>query len=238
MNDITIVRAINTCNAVPSQWDSWDSEGRYWYLRYRFGHGTAEHFEEGPTWYEKQQPGDPIPRAKESHEFLYGSSLDGSIDLEGFCHQIGFKLVLGGWASPEDPREPSDQGLTITGRSSLDEMDEDKPRRRKNRGLALILSALIPGLGSAYAGSYATAARSFVLYAVSLSAALRTGDGFAIFLFAFLWFDSLFQTDEDMFYYTNGYRDVRSYVRGFTQGSLGRTVIDMYERNKGNRWSQ
>lgn len=249
MADITIVRAINTCNAVPSQWDAWDSDNRYWYLRYRFGHGSAEHFPEGPTWYEKQQPGDPIPIPKERHYFLYGDELDGCINLEEFCHQIGFKLVLGGWAPPvsgslhdsEWSEDPVDHGLTITGHSSLDEMwgdlDEDKPdhhkRPKKNRGLALFLSALVPGLGSLYARSYATAFRSFCLCSIALAASIETGNFWSDFLTFFLWIHSVNQADEDMFYYTNGYRDTPSYVRGFARGATGRLVIDTYERTKG-----
>lgn len=38
--DITIVRAIETCSAVPNQWDCWDKDGNYWYLKYRSGRGT------------------------------------------------------------------------------------------------------------------------------------------------------------------------------------------------------
>ena len=39
---ITIIRAVQTCGACPSQWDAWDAKGQEYYLRYRFGHGTLQ----------------------------------------------------------------------------------------------------------------------------------------------------------------------------------------------------
>jgi len=39
---VVIVRAVQTCEACPSQWDTWDDSGQFWYLRYRFARGTAE----------------------------------------------------------------------------------------------------------------------------------------------------------------------------------------------------
>jgi hypothetical protein len=39
MSEVILVRAVQTCPAAPSQWDAWDLDGRYWYLRYRSGHG-------------------------------------------------------------------------------------------------------------------------------------------------------------------------------------------------------
>jgi hypothetical protein len=40
---ITIVRAERTCTACPSQWDMWDDEGNYIYVRYRHGHLTVSY---------------------------------------------------------------------------------------------------------------------------------------------------------------------------------------------------
>lgn len=37
---IVLVRAVQTCNAAPCQWDAWDIDGCYWYLRFRHGRGT------------------------------------------------------------------------------------------------------------------------------------------------------------------------------------------------------
>lgn len=39
-----IVKAVETCTCAPVQWDLWDAEGRYYYLRYRHGRLTVEEF--------------------------------------------------------------------------------------------------------------------------------------------------------------------------------------------------
>lgn len=36
-----LVRVIETCSACPSQWDAWDADGVYYYIRYRFGQLTV-----------------------------------------------------------------------------------------------------------------------------------------------------------------------------------------------------
>lgn len=77
---VTIVRAVQTCYACPSQWDAWDSEGTYWYLRYRFGSGTMSRTKGGT--------------ADSVLSFATDDALDGSITLEEFCQQIGVTLDL------------------------------------------------------------------------------------------------------------------------------------------------
>lgn len=37
---VTLTRWVNTCEACPSQWDAWDAEGNYYYIRYRHGWGN------------------------------------------------------------------------------------------------------------------------------------------------------------------------------------------------------
>ena len=37
---IKIVELKQTCVACPSQWDAWDDEDNYYYIRYRWGHLT------------------------------------------------------------------------------------------------------------------------------------------------------------------------------------------------------
>ena len=84
---VKIVRAIQTCSACPSQWDAWDSEGNYWYLRFRHGHGTAE-----------RQPSSDIHSWEgkpPEFEFATGEALDGVIDLPDFCMRAGMELALG-----------------------------------------------------------------------------------------------------------------------------------------------
>lgn len=78
--EIIIVRAEQTCWACPAQWDAWDLDGGYWYLRYRSGIGTM-HREEGHT-------DGPL-------RFDTGDRLDGSITLADFCERIGVTLALG-----------------------------------------------------------------------------------------------------------------------------------------------
>lgn len=36
---IVLTKVVQTCSACPSQWDAWDADGNYYYLRFRFGHG-------------------------------------------------------------------------------------------------------------------------------------------------------------------------------------------------------
>lgn len=72
-----IVKAHQTCYACPSQWDAWDEEGNYWYLRFRHGYGTAEDC--GGT-----------------AQFFFdadSNGLDGVIDLQNFCNRAGIELA-------------------------------------------------------------------------------------------------------------------------------------------------
>jgi hypothetical protein len=86
MGEVIIVKAIQTCSACPSQWDAWDLDGNYWYLRYRHGQGTAE-----------RQPS-PDPATWNSKPpniaFEHGDLWDGCIELEEFCQRAGLNLAL------------------------------------------------------------------------------------------------------------------------------------------------
>lgn len=64
---ITLVKVKQTCQACPSQWDAWDDEGTYYYLRYRWGTGLL--FDSAGLMVAK---------------FKQGSDLDGVISLEDF----------------------------------------------------------------------------------------------------------------------------------------------------------
>lgn len=90
----TIVKAVQTCMACPSQWDAWDSDGRFWYLRYRHARGEARQYAEGPDWYEAEPaPGSPWPEPVEVRSFDYGDSpYDGVIELPQFCELAGLVL--------------------------------------------------------------------------------------------------------------------------------------------------
>jgi hypothetical protein len=88
---ITLEKVKQTCQACPSQWDAWDADGRYYYLRYRHGRGTVERFPnpEPTDWghYETDRDHDQpfwVSHAEYYHEFRAGDSLDGLISLEDF----------------------------------------------------------------------------------------------------------------------------------------------------------
>jgi hypothetical protein len=85
---VTIVRAVQTSVACPSQWDAWDGQGQFWYLRYRHAHGEARRYAEGPDWY-RGTHGDPL----EQHRADYGDSpWDGETTLPELCAQLGFAV--------------------------------------------------------------------------------------------------------------------------------------------------
>lgn len=85
---ITITRAVQTCWACPSQWDAWDAEGRYYYLRYRGGHGSATRYATEDFWKHPHDRGERIA------SFSYGHPLEGSITLEKFAELAGITLAL------------------------------------------------------------------------------------------------------------------------------------------------
>lgn len=85
---ITLVRAVQTCAACPSQWDAWDADGQYYYLRYRYGHGTVE-TAPSPKAYE-----DPAYDADLVAEFQHGHPLEGEIGLDEFARRAGLTLAL------------------------------------------------------------------------------------------------------------------------------------------------
>lgn len=72
MSEIILVRAVQTCHACPSQWDAWDLDGRYWYLRFRSGRGTM-----GRDYLTGQL------------SFEVDDGLAGAISLAEFCDRIG-----------------------------------------------------------------------------------------------------------------------------------------------------
>lgn len=85
--NLTIVKAVQTCAACPSQWDTWNEDGEYLYLRYRQGHGTVHHFEnEDYTKWDFGKWRNPVA------DFRHGHPLDGVIDLPAFCDLAGLTL--------------------------------------------------------------------------------------------------------------------------------------------------
>lgn len=82
-----LVRATQTSAACPAQWDAYDEDGNYWYLRYRYGVGQACRLS-GPdfNWDEYVYP-------RERLTFAHGRDLDGYITLDEFALRAGFTLA-------------------------------------------------------------------------------------------------------------------------------------------------
>lgn len=81
----TIVKAVQTCAACPSQWDAWTDEGQYLYLRFRHGVGSVE-----------EQPGPDVRSWNDKGmeiEFRH-DELDGVISLKEFAEYANLKLAL------------------------------------------------------------------------------------------------------------------------------------------------
>jgi hypothetical protein len=85
MSEVILGRVIQTCYACPSQWNAWDIDGNYWYLRYRHGVGTAE-----------RQPNQDFERWEDKPPnitFTHGDGLDGTMGLREFCRRAGLHLA-------------------------------------------------------------------------------------------------------------------------------------------------
>lgn len=85
-----LVRAVQTCSACPSQWDAWDADGQYYYLRYRGGRGTVETATSAKGYVDESAPG-PVLVAN----FNFGGCLDGDISLAEFLERAGMHLADG-----------------------------------------------------------------------------------------------------------------------------------------------
>lgn len=80
---ITITRAVQTSGACPSQWDAWDAEGNYYYLRFRHGHGSVQAM---------KAPGEGDYRSEPVASFTDDDPLNGSIELDEFAERAGIAL--------------------------------------------------------------------------------------------------------------------------------------------------
>jgi len=71
---IKIVRLVKTCEACPSQWDTWDADGREIYIRYRWGWLTVVRAS-------ASKPNDPLGKdAEEIFVSKIGNGFDGDMD--------------------------------------------------------------------------------------------------------------------------------------------------------------
>jgi hypothetical protein len=91
-NEMRIVKAVRTSIAFPSQWDAWNDDGEYVYLRYRSGIGYAKIYSD-EDWCDREVPEQGTLVA----DFQYGHPLDGFITLEDFCKHANIELDLGGF---------------------------------------------------------------------------------------------------------------------------------------------
>lgn len=84
---VVLTKTEQTCWACPSQWDGWDAEGNYYYLRYRWGVGTVDAYPnaDSDTWRS-------APDGRIAH-FKWGDDLDGVISLEDFVALAGLELA-------------------------------------------------------------------------------------------------------------------------------------------------
>jgi hypothetical protein len=100
---ITLVRATRTSWACPSQWDAWDAEGNYYYLRFRYGTGQMRQYKSadwvGAPWIESadRTPGWGL-RANSQYialiaEFTDGDEWAGVIELDEFARLAGIELA-------------------------------------------------------------------------------------------------------------------------------------------------
>lgn len=96
---VTLVDAVQTCTACPSQWDAWDATGQYYYLRYRSGRGTVETAASSTAYV----AAGPISLVA---EFMHGDGLDGEITLKEFAELAGLQLKL----QPRDNASTSSEG--------------------------------------------------------------------------------------------------------------------------------
>lgn len=95
---ITLVKVVETCSGAPSQWDAWDADGQYYYMRFRHGGGTV-HAEPGPdeaTWTSfPKEMGRPFSDGAVAHFRRSHDIADSCITLQDFLDATGLQLAPG-----------------------------------------------------------------------------------------------------------------------------------------------
>jgi hypothetical protein len=87
---VTLARVVQTSSGCPAQWDGWDEEGRYYYLRYRYGTGEVRQYRT-PDWHRTRK--DELIRVVTTFE--HGHPLDGVIALGEFAENAGITIAAG-----------------------------------------------------------------------------------------------------------------------------------------------
>lgn len=88
---ITIVRTVQTSIACPSQWDAWDADGNYYYLRYRHGCGAVRQYRD-ENWTDRTYE-EAVGDGRTVASFEHGDPLDGTISLPEFAELAGIMLA-------------------------------------------------------------------------------------------------------------------------------------------------
>jgi hypothetical protein len=108
-SDVIITRVTQTSMACPAQWDAWDDEGNYYYLRFRGGCGQMRQYTTA-DWVDVDYIANwksDIPVPKQNPAFVREIAFfervipddpdwmyDGDISLEEFAQRAGFTLAL------------------------------------------------------------------------------------------------------------------------------------------------
>ncbi|MFI0233143.1 hypothetical protein [Streptomyces sp. NPDC017086] len=94
---ITLARVVCTLSCVPTQWDAWDTDGRYYYLRYRFGRGTVDTYDDpdSDTW-------TVIPDGHTAEFHDEDDPWCGEIELDEFLERAGMRLAPGAAVVPHE----------------------------------------------------------------------------------------------------------------------------------------
>lgn len=80
---LTLTRVTQVSFACPAQWDAWDADGSYFYLRYRYGHGQVRQYASADS--------DEVIAV--IADFRHGHPLDGAISLEEFAGLAGITIA-------------------------------------------------------------------------------------------------------------------------------------------------
>lgn len=67
-----------TCISCPSQWDAWDADGNYYYIRYRFGRLRVDRAPTLDDWWKRTEPFNQWEIFRET----VGSQFHGSMTTE------------------------------------------------------------------------------------------------------------------------------------------------------------
>jgi hypothetical protein len=124
------VRLVQTSSGDPAQWDGWDQEGRYYYLRYRCGAGEVRQYRT-PDWSQTRK--DELIRIVAAFE--HGHPLDGGvISLDEFAEHAGITIGLG--CRPDRVLGPRARRARNAGHDGTAGREEGEPGAQAMRSIA------------------------------------------------------------------------------------------------------